>query len=369
MRKLIVLIAAVGIGIVFLGQASFSHEGHRDAPKSAEKAKAVTEQKDAGEVKLNPDEAPSIVFEDLNHDFGTIYAGEKAEHLFKFENRGKGDLVIKHVKTSCGCTAAVSTKENIPPGGSSEIRATFSAGQDPVKIKKEITVTTNDPVTPLVKLSITGNIIKEIITNPQWINFGNITKGETGTKTVEISPGTDFKLEVTGVESDNPNVIASYKKHENEKSYIVDAVMKGDAPIGNLKGKITVATNSTKQQKVVIPFSSNITGDVLVSQSVLAYGIVTQGKESVRKLIVTLRKKDIDIKDVEVTSAFFSANIKPGTNADLPYREVEVKLKDDAPVGKITGSIKIHTSSELQPVVEIPVFGEVREFKAKTKKS
>ncbi|HLG28986.1 MAG TPA: DUF1573 domain-containing protein, partial [Candidatus Brocadiales bacterium] len=345
-------------------------------PRSAKKAKEEQKDageaklnpdeapsKDAGEAKLNPDEAPSIVFENPNHDFGIIYAGDKVEHLFKFENHGKGNLVIKQVKTSCGCTAAASTKENIPPGGSSEIKAIFNPGQDPGKIKKEITVTTNDPVTPLVKLSIAGNVIKQVVTKPSWINFGAITKGDTGTKTIEVSPGTDFNLEVTGVESDNTNVTASYKK--DGKNYIIDAVMKADAPIGKLKGKITIATNSTRQQKIIIPFSGDITGDVLVSQSVLSYGVVIQGRESVRKLIVTLRKKDIDIKDVEITPAFFSANLQPKGSLDLPYREVEVKLNGDAPVGKITGSIKIHTSSELQPVIEIPVFGEVREFKAK----
>lgn len=364
MRRLIALIVVVGVGIVFLsvlGGVSFSHEGHRDAPKSAEKAKV--EQKDTGETKLNPDEAPSIVFENPNHDFGTVYSGEKAEHLFKFENRGKSDLVIKQVRTSCGCTAAASTKENIPPGGSSEIKATFSAGQDPARVKKEITVTTNDPVTPQVKLSMAGNVIKEVVTKPSWINFGAITKGDTGAKTIEVSPGTDFNLELTGVESDNPDVTVAYKK--DGKNYIIDVAMKANAPIGKQKGKITIATNSTRQRKIIIPFSGDITGDVLVSQSVLSYGIVSQGKESVRRLIVTLRKKEIDIKNVEITPAFFSANLQPKGNSDLPYREVEVKLNGDAPVGKVTGSIKIHTSSELQPVIEIPVFGEVREYKAK----
>ncbi len=360
MRRLIALIVVVGVGIVFLsasGGVSFSHEGHRDAPRSAEKAKV--EQKDAGEAKLNPDEAPSIVFENPNHDFGTVYSGEKSEHLFKFENRGKGNLIIKHVKTSCGCTAAASTKENIPPGGSSEIKAIFSAGQDPGKVKKEITVTTNDPVTPQLKLSLTGNVVKEVVTKPSWLNFGAITKGGADAKTIEVSPGTDFNLEVTGVESDNPDVTVSCRK--DGENYIIDVAMKADAPIGKQRGKITIATNSTRQQKVIIPFSGDITGDVLVSQSVISYGVVTQGKESVRKLIVTLRKKDIDIKDVEITPAYFSANLQPKGNSDLPYREVEVKLNGDAPVGKIIGSIKIHTSSELQPVIEIPVFGEVRE--------
>ncbi|HHT9125734.1 MAG TPA: DUF1573 domain-containing protein [Candidatus Brocadiia bacterium] len=365
MRKLIALIVVVGFGIVFLQHPSFSHEGHTHirTTENTEKANAVTEQKSAGEAVVNPDEAPSIVFENPNYDFGTIYSGEKAEHLFKFENRGKSDLIIKQVKTSCGCTAAASTKENVPPGGYGEIMATFHAGRDPGKAKKEITVTTNDPVTPKIKLSIAGNIIKDVITNPQWINFGTVTNGDTATKTIEASPGTDFNLEVTGVESDNPSIITSYKKHENGKSYIIDATLKGDAPIGKLKGNITVATNSTKQQKTLIPFSGNITGDVLVSQSVLSYGVVTQGRGSVRKLIVTLRKKDIDIKNVEITPEFLTANLQPKGNSDLPYREVEVKLNGDAPVGKINGNIKIHTNSELQPLIEIPVFGEVREPK------
>ncbi len=367
MRRLIVLIVVVGLGIVFLQPISFSDEGRDVTPKNTEKASTVPGQKNTGKAEPNQDDAPSIVFEKLNHEFKTVYSGEKAVHLFKFENRGTGDLVIKKVKTSCGCTAAASTKGNIPPGGFGEIKATFRAGQSGGKVKKTITVTTNDPVKPKVSLTITANVVREIITKPQWINFGNISKGETGTKTIELSPGTGLNLDVTGVESNSPYVTASYKKHENGKNYIIEATTKSNAPIGRIKGRLTVTNNSTKQKKLFIAFSGKITGDVIVSRAVLSYGIIPQGRESMRKLIVTLRKKDIEIKDVEVTPAFLSINLRPKNNPNLPYREVEVRVKNDAPVGKIKGNIKIHTSSKLQPVIDIPVFGEIR--KRKTKKS
>lgn len=367
MRRMITLIAVVGFGIVFVQPASFSHEGHSHRPPQSDE-KANVEQKETEEAALNPDEAPDIVFESYDHDFGTIYAGEKAEHLFKFENHGKSDLVIERVQTSCGCTAAATTKGTIPPGGSGEIKATFKAGQSPGQIRKIITVVSNDPTKKKINLGIQANVIKEIITKPQWINFGNVTKGEVCTRTVELRPGTDdFNLDIAGVESDSPHVTATYKKHENGRSYVVDISTRGDAEIGRIKGKIIITNNSTRQKKITIPFSGKITGDVLVSRPVLSYGKVPQGNEPVRKLIVTLKKKDIDIKDLEITPTFLSANIRPKTNPDLPYREVEVRLKNDAPLGEINGNIKIHTSSKLQPVIEIPVFGTV--IKRVTKKS
>ena len=39
-------------------------------------------------------------------DFGTALEGEMVRHVFRIRNVGKGNLVIRGVKSSCGCTVA-----------------------------------------------------------------------------------------------------------------------------------------------------------------------------------------------------------------------------------------------------------------------
>ena len=48
-----------------------------------------------------------IFFPETQHDFGIVKEGQKVEYTFKFQNNGTESLIIKDVKTSCGCTAAV----------------------------------------------------------------------------------------------------------------------------------------------------------------------------------------------------------------------------------------------------------------------
>jgi hypothetical protein len=60
---------------------------------------------------------PAIRFDKLHHDFGEMEAGEEVEHTFTFRNVGGALLTVEKVRTSCGCTAALISDKEIPPGG------------------------------------------------------------------------------------------------------------------------------------------------------------------------------------------------------------------------------------------------------------
>ena len=78
-------------------------------------------------------------------DFGTLEQGEKATHKFLFKNTGGSNLIIRKVRSSCGCTATVSGDKVIEPGKESFIEATFSSKGKKGKQNKMITVITNIP--------------------------------------------------------------------------------------------------------------------------------------------------------------------------------------------------------------------------------
>ncbi len=71
----------------------------KEAPSEPAKAplEPVTQETT---VTVQNGEAPDIEFEEMIHDFGKIDQGEKIEHVFKFKNMGKGELVIEKVKSS-----------------------------------------------------------------------------------------------------------------------------------------------------------------------------------------------------------------------------------------------------------------------------
>lgn len=104
------------------------------------------------------DNAPAIKFEEATFEFGTIKQGDVVSHEFKFKNEGKGDLVIRKTKASCGCTAVNPPSTVIKPGETSSIKVSFNSAGKSGTQNKTITVTTNDPKNYSMLLNIKGTV-------------------------------------------------------------------------------------------------------------------------------------------------------------------------------------------------------------------
>ena len=101
-----------------------------------------------------------IFFQETQHDFGKVKAGEILEYKFKFENKGTESLNIKDVKTSCGCTAAVVSESSIKPGQVGYIKVNFNTKDREGKNSKSITVVSNDTKEPNKVISIYADVQK-----------------------------------------------------------------------------------------------------------------------------------------------------------------------------------------------------------------
>ncbi len=102
--------------------------------------------------------APVANFEPKTHDFGAMTQGEKKDHTFTVTNDGKTDLLIRRVRSSCGCTAVAPSKKVIAPGETAPIKITFDSRGKRGRQSKSITVITNDPKTPTTTLRISSNV-------------------------------------------------------------------------------------------------------------------------------------------------------------------------------------------------------------------
>jgi hypothetical protein len=93
----------------------------------------------------------------LEHDYGTVDAGVKVKHTFKFKNTGSEPLVISNCKGSCGCTVPKCPTEPIAPGGEGEIPVEFDSKGKNGPDTKTVTITANtNPAQTL--LTIKGNV-------------------------------------------------------------------------------------------------------------------------------------------------------------------------------------------------------------------
>ncbi len=96
---------------------------------------------------------PRFVFDSTTVRFGRIAQGAKVEHVFRFTNAGKRDLIIADVRSTCGCTVGKDwPKQPVHAGEAGTITVTFdSEGKSGVQ-EKVISVVANTvpATTPLL---------------------------------------------------------------------------------------------------------------------------------------------------------------------------------------------------------------------------
>ncbi len=110
--------------------------------------------------KSDLENAPVFRLESTTVDLGKMPASTSRDVEFRFTNAGKRDLMIRHVRSTCGCTAIQegSRGEAIRPGQTSSIRATFNSGGYKGRVTKAIYVYTNDPKNSEVVLMLNANV-------------------------------------------------------------------------------------------------------------------------------------------------------------------------------------------------------------------
>ena len=307
-------------------------------------------------------QGPKIFFKNPDFNFGQIFKGQKIEHIYEFENRGKDILNIGKVKTSCGCTAAILTNNTVPPGKTGEIKATFNSGSYRGNVTKSISVISNDPDHPSYKLTISGKIIEDVIIKPKNINFGSVYLGEKTNKTITIKSQTMPDFKIKKITPSKPFINASIAEEKNGE-YIIKVVLKDNHKIGRFSGGIYLETNSPRQQKANIPFFGEIVGDITTYPKRIYYGTTTEGKELTQKLFVKIKEHNIKILNTKLSPDFLSIKIDERYEHNNPHYLIEIKLHKEAAIGKLNGLLELYTNSKNQPVIKIPITGDIKKGK------
>ena len=112
-------------------------------------------------TKEELENAPVFKVASTTVDLGKIKGATQNDVEFKFTNEGKSDLVIRHLRSTCGCTAVQQGTQGVVDqtvGTSSTIKATFNSGSYKGKVTKAIYVYTNDPKNSEVVLMLNADV-------------------------------------------------------------------------------------------------------------------------------------------------------------------------------------------------------------------
>ena len=74
-----------------------------------------------------------------------------------------------------------------------------------------------------------------------------------------------------------------------------------------------------------------------------------------------VNKNNIEILEIKTFPDYLSTRIIEKKESENPHYLIEVILHPEAAIGSIGGVLELHTNSETQPVIRIPIMGEIEQ--------
>jgi hypothetical protein len=318
----------------------------------------------AEEPAVASEGTPKIEFSELAWDFGEVFPGDEATHEFKIFNKGDGLLKINNVRSSCGCTAAVTSKKEIGPGEEGSVKAAYNTHQGRGKVTKFITVFSNDPDQPEVKLRVSVTIMVDVEVIPNKAYFGHIFRDEDNKREIKVSSSTIDDFEVTEIETNNEHIATELvDAADDPKAKTLIVRIKDDAPLGRFQGNIVLHTNSKKQDKVTVPIIADIFGDIEIKPTRLYLSPHFLGEQRDGSITIRDRKEGgkLQIKSAEDKNGHLDVTVET-LKEGVEYR-ITAKTKKDFPVdkpGHYAGMLVVKTNNASEPEIQVHYNGYIK---------
>jgi len=113
------------------------------------------------------------------HDFGMMKPGDEGEYIFRIENAGTDNLLLRLGATTCKCTLGDLERESLGPGESTDVKLSWTVkdGGEP-EFTQSAQILTNDPEKVAISLEITGRVVSDVDLFPATWSFGEVGTGE-----------------------------------------------------------------------------------------------------------------------------------------------------------------------------------------------
>lgn len=145
---------------------------------------------------------PRAQFDKEIHDFGKVRSGSTVTEEFTLTNQGDAPLIIKELRSSCGCTKAIHGSREVPPQGQTKIVATFdTTGMRAGRKGRAVFVDSNDPQRPTVTLTLTADIVRDLVVEPPSVAKELTAYTESVTFPLRVTNTSTTPYAITGVKT------------------------------------------------------------------------------------------------------------------------------------------------------------------------
>jgi hypothetical protein len=310
----------------------------------------------------SPARAGAVVIKETVKDLGIVGLGTEPETAFTIENRGSAALEISIRPVAPGLKV-VNADRTIAPSASGTVRVavdTFRAG---ATTEWKIEVTTSDPATPAVELTVKADVRNFLTVAPATARFNFVQYGPEGGTTHIISAQDEAPLEILGVDAPADFITVAWRELKTPaervadvpgRQWRLDLTIKGDAAVGPIDGYAVVRTNHPRQPRAFLP----VTGFVRPLFAVTPPSVMLSAPPEPSELAFrTLVIKNFGEPALEITKA--SSDIA-GLRATIVAVDAghtwRVELRRDAAAGAwISGTLRLTTTHPKVKELTVPV--------------
>lgn len=327
-RKLLTLVAAMSVaGIVFAA----------DEPAKTE------------ETKSGP--APKIKLDQLVYDFGTTSMVQQLAGKFIVSNTGDAPLELKKPVPTCGCTVPALKTDKLAPGESTELNFTLNIGSPRGHVEKSITLNSNDPAQPSVRLTLKADMVPTFEFTPQVVTFGDLRQGVITNATVLIRRLDGKPLGVDRAETTQTFIHTKLTPVEDTTdSMQLTVELEAEGSQRQLNDTVKIFAGDATQPAFVIPVTARVVGDVTASPEAQFWGIAdpenwpgNRPEQQQRKFQIVLTRPDgkLEIKKATSDLSDVTVDVRP-VEEGKSYEVVATLAK--APKQSEHGTIKVETN-------------------------
>ncbi|MFQ5591046.1 MAG: DUF1573 domain-containing protein [Phycisphaerae bacterium] len=319
--------------------------------------------------KTHEQRGPRLFVGERVRDLGTIIEGDKVVVTWKLENKGDADLIIENTRASCGCTVVRLSDEDttVPPGGSLDLKAEYDSRHRRGEQRISVTVYTNDPLEPMLKLEVAARVIKLYrLTPSQVVNIRSLKRGQTAQQTLDLAPsegGADVELLAVELNYAAPlsHAVERFDTPHGPGRRISFTVL-DDAPLGRLTARVTlkVAVGDVQRTRELL-IRGEVVGD-LTCQPAIVDETRHKSRRGRRLVPVTIRstgKQPVEILGISAGPLLDATVERREQSMGGTAYDVHLAIRDDAPAGPFGALLEVRTNSLDQPLIRVPVFADV----------
>lgn len=362
-------LVALVIGAIALSPAGVFAEDVN--PKKIDPSKLIARKVDEppSDVKsatppapIDPNAPRPIIKPDEEvHDFGTTWVGAVLKHSFKIKNEGNAPLEITKVQPGCGCTVAGPHPNKLEPGETGEFSFSLNSSKLSGPYDKAITISSNDPSNPNLKLRLKGEVKQYVSVVPSAANFGKVFGGEPQERVLKITNNTEKPLEITlDAPGDSP---FKYELIPTEagKTYDLKVSVTPPNEAKTLNSLVTLKTNIEGQADIQINALATIPPRIDVQPPEVM--VAVPGDAPTAALTRLVRFTNYGKEPVKVTEATCDdPEIKLSIQERQEGKEYTIQVNVPAnynmpPTGRL---ITLKTTDSEKPTITVPVKGPAK---------